>query len=486
MPILIQHAHIITATDDYHADIFCADDKVTRIDTPGTIDPKTCPPGTEVINLRGAAGANKYVFPGFIDPHVHVYLPFMGTFAKDTWETASRAAIIGGTTTLIEMVCPGKSDEPMAAFETWLGKAQGVSACDFTFHMGVTRFDALAEKQLREIVKRGITSFKVFLAYKGALGVDDRELYHTLRLARELGVVVTAHCENETLVAERQAELLAAGKTAPEFHEPSRPVQVEASGVHHLMTFAELTGAEVYVVHTSCDEAVCEAVCALERGVNAHIEVVLPHLVLDQSYTQKSGDGGFEGAKYVMSPPLRDRSQLPRMWNHLRSRVISTVATDHAPFDFETQKVMGKPPKSDFTKIPNGIPSVEDRVNLLFTHGVCEGRIDLHTFVDAASTRAARIFGLSGKGTIAVGADADLVVYDASYRGHISAKSHHMATDYSAFEGWEIKGRPSVVTVRGRVMARDGEFVGSMGHGRLTPRTRSGAEAIGVGEVGGR
>ncbi len=456
MPLLIRNGRVVTATDDYTADIYCQDQAITRIEA--RIDPASVK-GAEVIDAAG-----KFVFPGFIDPHVHVYLPFMGTYAKDTWETASRAAIVGGTTTLIEMICPGKTDEPMAAFETWLSKAQGISSCDFTFHMGVTRFDEKAERQFRDIVKRGIRSFKVFLAYKGALGVDDRELYHALKLAKELGVVVTAHCENETLVDERQKELIAAGKAAPEFHEPSRPVQVEAEGVHHLMSFAELTSAEVYVVHTSCDEAVREAVCAIERGVKAHIEVVLPHLLLDQTYTQKPG---FEGAKYVMSPPLRDKSQLPRMWNHLRSGVVATVGTDHAPFDFETQKTMGK---DAFTKIPNGIPSVEDRVNLLYTHGVAAGRIDLHTFVNAASTRTAKIFGLTGKGTVAVGADADLVVYDPNYRGKISAKTHSMATDYSAFEGWEIKGRPSVVTVRGEVMARDGKFTGGKGRGRLVPR----------------
>jgi dihydropyrimidinase len=456
MGLLIRNGRVITATDDYHADIFCDGETISRIER--SLDPRSFP-GAEVIDAAG-----KYVFPGFIDPHVHVYLPFMGTYAKDTWETAGRAAIVGGTTTLIEMICPGKTDEPMSAFETWLGKASGTAACDYTFHMGVTRYDALAEKQLREIVKRGVTSFKVFLAYKGALGVDDRELYHTLKLAAELGVVVTAHCENETIVAERQAELIAAGSGAPRFHEPSRPVRVEAEGVHHLMTFAELTGARVYVVHTSCREAVDEARRAIARGVRANIEVVLPHLVLDQSYTERDG---FEGAKYVMSPPLRDRSQLGPMWEHLRARTISTVATDHAPFDFESQKTMGR---GDFTKIPNGIPSVEDRVNLLYTHGVCTGRIGLNAFVDAASTQAARLFNLKGKGTIAVGADADLVVYDPSYRGTISARTHQMATDYSAFEGWEVKGRPVAVTVRGSVMARDGKFVGRAGHGRLVPR----------------
>lgn len=457
MPLLIKNAHIVTASERYDADVYSQEGVITRIER--SIDPKSCASGTQLL-----VGTGKLLFPGFIDPHVHVYLPFMGTYAKDTWESASRAALVGGTTTLIEMICPGKTDEPLAAFETWLGKAQGIASCDFTFHMGVTRFDALAEKQLREIVKRGVRSFKVFLAYKGALGVDDRELYHTLKLAAELGVVVTAHCENETLVAERQAELLAAGKSAPEFHEPSRPVRVEAEGVHHLMTFAESTGAEVYVVHTSCDEAVHEGLRAIERGVKASMEVVLPHLILDQSYTQKAG---FEGAKYVMSPPLREKGQLPKMWNHLRSRTLATVATDHAPFDFETQKVMGK---GDFTKIPNGIPSVQNRVELLYTHGVATGKIDLHTFVDAASTRAARIFGLKGKGTIAVGADADLVLFDPAYRGTISAKTHQMATDYSAFEGWEVKGRASVVTLRGEVVVRDGSFMGKAGGGRLVLR----------------
>jgi dihydropyrimidinase len=456
MSILIRNGRIITSTDDYVADIYCADETITRIES--DIDPATVPEA-QVVDATG-----KYVFPGFIDPHVHVYLPFMGTYAKDDYRSVSRAALRGGTTTLIEMICPGRAEEPREAFELWAGKAEGLAACDYTFHMGVTRYDDDAERQLREIVERGIASFKVFLAYKGAFGVTDEELYRTLRLARELGVIVTAHCENEELIAQRQAQLLAAGDTAPGFHEISRPAPVEAEGVHHLMTFAELTGAHVYVVHTSCGPAVAAARAAVRRGVRAWLETVIPYLVLDKTYAEQPG---FEGAKYVMSPPLRDKTHQPVLWNELRSRVISTVATDHAPFDFEGQKEMGR---DDFTLIPNGIPSVENRVDLLYTHGVTTGRIDLHTFVDCASTQAARIFGLEGKGTIAPGADADLVVYDPDHRGTISAATHAMATDYSAFEGWEVKGRSSLVTVRGQVAVRDGEFVGTHGHGRLIER----------------
>ncbi len=456
MSLLIRNGRIVTATDDYTADVYCAGETVTRIEA--RIDPAGVP-GAEVIDAAG-----RYVFPGFIDPHVHVYLPFMGTYAKDDWRSASKAALLGGTTTLVEMICPARGDQPLEAFELWAGKARGRSACDYSFHMGVTRYDEAAEGQLRRIVARGIASFKVFLAYKGALGVNDEELYRTLRLARELGVIVTAHCENETLVAERQRELLAAGRTGPGSHEPSRPVQVEAEGVHHLMTFAQLTGAHVYVVHTSCAPAVAEARAAMERGVRAWVEAVIPHLVLDKSYAERDH---FEGARYVMSPPLRERSHQDALWDALRERIVSTVATDHAPFDFRGQKEMGR---GDFTKIPNGIPSVEHRVDLLHTHGVAAGRIDLHTFVDCASTRAARIFGLESKGTVAVGADADLVVYDPEFRGTISARTHSMATDYSAFEGWPVQGRAEVVTVRGEVAVRDGKFTGTFGRGRLIER----------------
>ncbi len=454
MALLIQNGRVLTASEDFVADILCEGGVITQIAP--HID---APRNAEVVDA-----ASKYVFPGFIDPHVHITLPFMGALAKDTYETASRAALVGGTTTLIEMCCPSRDDDPLEAFALWKSKASD-SACDYSFHMGVSRFDENTSLQLREIVRQGIPSFKIFLAYKGAFGVTDEELFRTLSLAKELGVIVTAHCENETLVAALQQQLLAEGKTGPEWHEPSRPTRVEAEGVHHLMTFAELTGAHVYCVHTSCREALEAVQAARLRGVRAWVETVIPYLTLDKTYAERPD---FEGAKYVMSPPLRDPIHQPYLWSAIRSRLVSTVATDHAPFDFVGQKDMGA---DDFTKIPNGIPSVEDRVNLLHTHGVCQGRIDLNTLVDAASTQAAKLFGLyPRKGTIQVGSDADLVVYDPSYRGKISAKTQQMAVDYSAFEGWEIKGRPAVVTVRGKIQVRDGQFVGELAHGQMLTR----------------
>ncbi len=455
MSLLIKNGEIVTADSRMKADIYCEGETISYIghDLPA-------PAGCEVIDAAG-----KYVFPGFIDPHVHIHLPFMGTVTKDTHASGSQAALIGGTTTFIEMMAPNRHEDLLEGYQNWKSLAAGNSACDYTFHIGVTKYDDATEAQLRQIVAEGMTSFKVFLAYKGFFGVNDEELYQALTLANELGVIVAAHCENDEIVAQLQARLLSEGKVGPEWHEPSRPERVEADGTSHFAAFCELTGAHGYVVHLSSVPALEAASAAKARGVQLAIECVVPHLVLDKTYAERPD---FEGAKYIMSPPLRDKRNQQPLWNALATGVIDTVATDHAPFDFKGQKEMGR---GDFTKIPNGIPTIEDRVNLLYTYGVSRGSLSLERFVSAASTRAAQLFGLyPRKGTIAVGADADLVVYDPDYRGSISAETQSMNVDYSGFEGVEIDGRPSVVTVRGQVAVRDGSFVGEPGRGQLLAR----------------
>jgi dihydropyrimidinase len=454
MPLLIKNGEIVTADSRYRGDIYVEDETISRI---GQGLP--APSGAEIIDASG-----KLVFPGFIDPHVHIYLPFMSTFAKDTHETASIAALAGGTTTFIEMCCPSRHEDALEGYRQWKRKAEGTSACDYAFHMAVTRFDDRTADQLREIVQDGTASFKIFLSYKNFFGVDDAEMFQVLKLAAELGVITTAHCENAELVSQLQQALLAEGKTGPEWHEPSRPVAVEAEGTSRFAAFLEHTGATGYVVHLSCAQALKAAVDAKLRGVKLHIESVLPHFLLDKTYAERAG---VEGMKYVMSPPLRDKGNLSVLWTALEAGLIDTVGTDHCPFDTE-QKLLGK---DAFTQIPNGIPGIEERVNLIYTYGVKHGRLNIHRFVDALSTQPAKLFGLfPRKGTIAVGSDADLVVYDPEYRGTISAKNQHVNNDYSGFEGFAVEGRPAVVTVRGKVQIRDGEFIGERGRGQFLHR----------------
>jgi dihydropyrimidinase len=445
MALLIRGGEIVTAESRSRCDIVVEGETITRmgVDLDG-------PAGAEVIEARG-----KLIFPGFIDPHVHIHLPFM----------ASKAALVGGTTTFIEMVCPSRNEDTLAGYNQWKRKAAGASACDYAFHMAVTHWDAQAEAQLREIVADGTTSFKIFLAYKNFFGVSDEEMFGALKLAAELGVMVTAHCENAELIGHRQQQLLAEGKTGPEWHEPSRPEAVEAEGTARFAHFLGETGASGYVVHLSCIPALRAAVEAKLKGTNIHVESVVPHFLLDKSYAEREG---LEGMKNVMSPPLRDKRNQRALWNALEAGLIDTVGTDHCPFDVE-QKLLGV---DAFTQIPNGIPGIEDRVNLMYTYGVKRGRLDIHRFVDALSTRPARLFGLfPRKGTIAVGADADLVIYDPEYCGTISAAAQLTNNDYNSFEGFAIEGRAEVVTVRGAVQVRDGKFVGDTARGQLLRRT---------------
>jgi dihydropyrimidinase len=455
--LLIRNGEIVTAGSRTQGDIYVENETISRI---GKI--LDASPGAEIIDATA-----KLVFPGFIDPHVHIYLPFMATFAKDTHETGSIAALIGGTTTYIEMCCPNRTDDALEGYQLWKSKADGNSACDYAFHMSVTKFVKETESQLAQIVADGTASFKIFLAYKNFFGVDDGEMYQTLELARRLGVIVTAHCENAELVARLQQKLLSEGKTGPEWHEPSRPESVEAEGTGRFATFLENTGATGYVVHLSCEKALRAALDAKSRGVKIHVESVLPHFLLDKTYAERTG---VEGMKHVMSPPLRAKQNQAVLWQALAAGSIDTVGTDHCPFDTE-QKLLGK---DSFVNIPNGIPGIEDRINLLYTYGVNRGQLTLERFVDAASTRAAKLFGLyPRKGEIAVGSDADLVIFDTNYRGTVSAKTQHVNCDYSGFEGMEIDGRPSVVTVRGKIQVRDGKFVGERGRGKMLKREPS-------------
>lgn len=457
MALLIRNADIVNVGSREQADIFVENETVTEIGKN-----LQAPPNAEIVDAAG-----KLVFPGFIDPHVHIYLPFMATFAKDTHETASIAALIGGTTTFIEMCCPNRNDDALEGYQLWKSKAEGKSACDYAFHMSVTKFVKETESQLTQIVADGTASFKIFLAYKNFFGVDDSEMYQALELAKRLGVIVTAHCENAELVARLQQKLLADGKTGPEWHEASRPESVEADGTAHFASFLEITGTTGYVVHLSCDKALQAALAAKARGVKLSIESVLPHFLLDKTYAERSG---VEGMKHVMSPPLRAKHNQVALWAALANGSIDTIGTDHCPFDVE-QKLLGK---DSFVNIPNGIPGIEERVNLMYTHGVKRDRLELDRFVDAASTRAAKLFGLfPRKGTIAVGSDADLVVYDTDYRGVTSVKSQHTNNDYNGFEGMELEGRPFIVTVRGKVQVRDGRFVGQRGRGKFLKREPS-------------
>jgi dihydropyrimidinase len=328
------------------------------------------------------------------------------------------------------------------------------------------RFDNLAKEQLRGLVaNEGVQSFKIFLAYKGALDISDEHLHELMLMCKELGVTLTAHCENAEAIDAKQKQLIAEGKTGPQWHEPSRPRDVEAGGVEHLCEFAKQTRAKVYVVHTSCGQAVEKAMAAKNCGVEVTVEAVVPHLVLDKTYAERPN---FEGAKFVMSPPLRDKEEHAALWDGLANGSVKTVGTDHAPFNFHGQKDMGK---DNFTLIPNGIPSIQERVDLVHTFGVCTGKIDLQTMVEVCSTNVAKQFNMfPKKGAIAVGSDADIVIYDADFVGTFKHEDGLSKVDYSGFEGMERKGRSDAVLLRGKIVAKQGKFVGEEGDGEYIPR----------------
>ncbi len=455
MNALIRGGEIVTARDKFVADIVVEDGKIAAI---GKNLP--APKGGEIIEAAG-----RYVIPGGIDVHTHIDMPFMGTTTCDDFETGHIAALAGGTTAHVDFVIPDRGQNLVEALEIWQGKAR--KACmDYAFHMAIVGWGPNTKKEMAEVVARGVTSFKCFFSYKGALDVDDAQFLEVMRTAKDLGALVTIHCENSEIVASLQQQLVAAGKTAPKYHYDSRPPQVEGEGTARAINIAGLAGdAPLYIVHLTCRDALEPMARARSMGRRVYAETCIQYFLLDRSlYDSES----FDVSKWILSPPLRDKGDQEALWIAIRNGDLQVVSTDHAPFRFKDQKVMGR---EKFTMIPNGIPAIEERMKLLYTYGVVEGRIDMNRFVEVACTNPARMFGLyPRKGTIAIGADADLVVWKKDGESTISAETHHMKSDYSAFEGFKTVGGAETVLLRGSVVWRKGAFCGKKGGGQYLPR----------------
>tara|TARA_R110002126_G_scaffold64513_2_gene165132 strand:+ start:37 stop:1413 length:1377 start_codon:yes stop_codon:yes gene_type:complete len=456
MGILIQNGTIVTALDTYVGDVRTEGGTIVAIGSGFAAEP-----GDTVIDASG-----QYVFPGGIDPHVHMELPFMGTVSADDFETGTAAGVAGGTTSIIDFVIPARDQNLMEGLAEWHAKADKAVA-DYAFHMAVTWWgDETAEWMRRCVQDEGIPSFKTFMAYRGAIGVDDYELIQVMKTARELGALTTVHAEHGDMVVELQNSLFAAGKTGPKYHARSRPAPVEGEATNRAIMLARMTREPLYIVHVTCQQSIDAISEARARGQNVMGETCPQYLLLDDSVYDKPG---FEGAAAVMSPPIRPRGHQEPLWGALRSGILEVVATDHCPFNQVGQKDMGK---DDFRKIPNGAAGIEHRLALMYTYGVLEGRLDLNQFVDVTSTRAAKIFGLyPRKGSITVGADADLVVWDPEATGTISVKTHHHKVDRNIFEGFQTKGTCSHVIVNGRVQYQDGDLRVERGAGRYLERT---------------
>jgi len=423
-------------------------------------------------DLAGSAdtvidATGKYVVPGGVDCHTHMELPFGGTFASDTFETGTRAAAHGGTTTIVDFAVQRAGERVQDGLAAWHEKARGECAIDYAFHQIIGGVDDDSLKAMDELVSEGITSFKLFMAYPGVFFSDDGQILRAMQTAANNGAMVMMHAENGTAIDVLVAQALARGETAPRYHGLTRPWETEEEATHRAIMLARLTGAPLYVVHMSAKQAVTTLAAARGEGWNVFGETCPQYLYL--SLEEQLSAPGFEGAKWVCSTPLRSREEghQDELWRYLRTGDLSVVSTDHCPFCFKEQKELGI---NDFSKIPNGIGSVEHRMDLLY-QGVVDGRISLSRWVEICCTTPARMFGLHPrKGEIVPGADADVVVYDPAARTRISVETHHMNMDHSAWEGFEISGGVDTVLSRGRVVVRDGEYLGSKGHGQFVRR----------------
>ncbi len=454
MKTLIKNGRIVTAVDDYHADILIEDETISVIGK--TLDIEA--------DLTIDA-AHKLVIPGGIDPHTHMELPFGGTEASDDFRTGTIAAAHGGTTTIIDFAVQYKGQSLLEGVDNWHKKAEGKTAIDYGFHLITTDLEDNQIEEMYKVMDEGVTSFKMFMAYPGVFLVDDATIFRAMSAAGARGGLICMHAENGIVINEIIKRALAQGRTAPKYHALTRPTRAEAEGVHRAIAIAEMAEAPVYIVHLSCADALEQVREARDRGLPAFAETCPQYLFLSYDNYEEPD---FEGAKYVMTPPLREKWNQAELWKGLKTDDLQVISTDHCPFCMKEQKELGK---DDFSKIPNGAPGVEHRVPLIYNGGVVENRISLNRFVELTSTAAAKMFGLfPKKGTIAVGSDADIVIFDPEKEQIISAKTHHMNVDYSAYEGKTIKGVVETVLSRGRVVIDNGEYKGKPGDGSFLKR----------------
>jgi dihydropyrimidinase len=452
---VIKNGTVVTATDTCAADIGIAGDKIVAIAQSLPVEN-----ASRVIDAAG-----RLVLPGGVDVHTHLDMPFGGTTSADDFETGTIAAAHGGTTTLVDFAIQYKGQTLRQAFDTWMKKADGKAVVDYAFHCIITDLGDAQLEEMGQLVREGVSSFKLFMAYPGVFMLDDATIFRAMSQAAKYGGLICMHAENGGVIDVIVKRALAEGKRAPKYHALTRPTTAEAEAVSRAIALAEMAGAPVYIVHLSCNDALERVREARDRGLPAYAETCPQYLYLSIENFEVPG---FEGAKYVFTPPLREKWHQERLWQGLAKDTLQVVSTDHCPFCFKEQKELGK---DDFTKIPNGGPGIEHRLSLIYSGGVHGKRFSANRFVQLVSTAPAKLFGLyPRKGTIAVGSDADLVVFDAHEKQVISAKTHHMRVDYSMFEGIEVTGIPKTVFSRGRVVIENGKFQGRVGAGEFVRR----------------